>query len=190
MYNFWIIIGISTIIWILPLFKQYRTEYFYFFLVLSLSDVVVIPVSILFYITPQIIYPILGAFLVLSLLEINRIKIALLFLITGLTIFLCWKFNIRLLHILYSLYNFAILLIILYQFMQHLLAKNVVSIFFVFLIAYEFSLVLKNIVIFTNLVEGAALFYVTTTFEIIFGIIFAFVNVNTKVYKLPVKDIE
>jgi hypothetical protein len=187
---FEIIFYISIIVWLCPLFRQYRTKYFYFFLVLGLTDVVVFILIKLFHINPQLIYPFSGVLLVCSLIELNKIKITLLFFITGLLIYLCWKFDLRLLVVLYSVFSFVSLLIILYHFLQFVVSKNAISIFFVFFIAYEFSLVLKNIVVFTNLIEGAILFYVTTLFEIAFGIIFTFVNVNTKVYKLPIKDIE
>ena len=187
---FWIVILVSAVVWLLPLFKQFRTEYFHFFLVLSLSDVVVIPIAVLFRINPQIMYPIFAALLILSLKKIKKMQITLLFIITGVLIFLCLKLDPRLLYILYSFYSSAILLIILYQFLQYIMSNNSVSIFFIFLIAYELSLVLKNIVVYTNILQGVTLFSITTFFEIGFGIIFTFVNVNTKVYKLPVKDIE
>jgi len=181
---------ISIIIWLLPPIKQYKTEYFFFFLVLALSDVITLVFSLLFHLNTQIMYAFSTAFLIVSLVRLDKIKIALLFIATGLLTILCWIYNSKLLFVLYAMFSFIILLIITFQFLQNLILKNSISIFFVFLIAYEFSLLLKNIVIVTNIIQGLTLFFVTTTFEIVFGIIFTFVNINTKVYKLPVKDIE
>jgi hypothetical protein len=187
---YWIVAYISIAIWIFPPFKQLKTEYFYFFLVLALTDVIAFLFTRFLHINPQLTYLFSALFLVISLVKLNKIKIVLLSSLVSILIFICSKNDSKLLFVLYALFSFAILLIILYQFMQYLINKNSISIFFVFLIAYELSLVLKNIVYYTNLIQGVTLFSITTLFEIVFGIIFTFVNINTKVYKLPVKDIE
>jgi len=190
---YYIIAYISIFIWLFPPIRQYKTEYFYFFLILALTDVVVfllIKLIKLFPTNPQTIYLFSAVLLILSLVKLDKIKAAFLFCLVGIIIFICNKYDAKLMLVLYALINFAILLIILYKFIQYLMNNNSISIFFVFLISYELSLVLKNIVAFTDLLQGVTLFSITTLFEIAFGIIFTFVNVNTKVYKLPVKDIE
>jgi hypothetical protein len=87
-------------------------------------------------------------------------------------------------NIINALLQSIILIIVFNDLLKFVFENDAISIFFLFLLTYVFSNVLKNIVVYTDLVNGIVLFYITTFFQIFFGIMFSFVNVKTKVFSL------
>lgn len=54
---------ISMIIWFIPPFKQRKTEYFYFFLILALADPITYALYFSIKLTPIILSPIIALFI-------------------------------------------------------------------------------------------------------------------------------
>ena len=183
----YIVFLVTVLVWLIPPFKQYKTRYFYFFLILALMDPISFVIMKSFHIVPQAISPVIAVLLIYSLIK-NEYKNALI-IIAVMLLLIVIELILKndLLSLLNSIIHLMILGIIIINFLKYILEKNAVSIFFIFLISYELSSILKNIVYATDIMEGIVLFYITTFFQIFFGIIFSFVNINTKVFPISKK---
>jgi hypothetical protein len=89
-----------------------------------------------------------------------------------------------------ALIHVVIIFIILNNLFQQLNLKYELNLFLVIFVSYELTGIMKFIVAYTDAVNGMVLFYLTSFLQIIYGILFSFINVNTKVFKLRVKELE
>lgn len=184
-----IVIIISIIIWFLPLFKQYKTEYFLFFLILAINDPINILLMYLHTLNWQFVHITFSVILVYSLLKRNK-KNALILISTLLLMYVVvWHYpDIN--KIFNALIHVVIIFIILNNLFQQLNLKYELNLFLVIFVSYELTGIMKFIVAYTDAVNGMVLFYLTSFLQIIYGILFSFINVNTKVFKLRVKELE
>lgn len=158
--------------------------YFYFFLVLCLTDPVIYIIGLLTHIKGQLVFPFFSLLLMYSILKINKWNTIMVVILSVVITLIVLNSSLVLITYLTAFLHVFILIIVFNDFSKFILEKNAISIFFLFLIAYELSNVLKTIIAYADLLDGYVLFYVTGFFQIFFGIIFSFVNVNTKVIPL------
>ena len=179
----------NTFIWLIPPFRQYRTKYFLFFLLIAVSDPLAITLWKSFQIIPSLVYLIMNLFLLCSLLKIHYLKIVSAISLTIILILFQNVFKHAQIDLLNTFMNIIILVVIISDFLRYIVENDAISLFYVFLISWELSMVLKYLVSKTDLIQGPVLFYITTFFQIFFGIIFSFVNINSKSFPISKKII-
>ena len=177
----------SILIWLFPPVRQYKTEYFLFFLILAVADPVMLLLTkfLLFQVTRTNL--IITYLLILSLLNRNRVKknwiIALIFLLVLLTaaIDLTLEDVYRIKIILSSIILFIILKDSLLDFNK----KHTIQLFYLVFILYEITIIIKFIFAATRTHTGTVYFYTTGFFEIFIGLFFCFFNKkNSPSFKL------
>ena len=134
----------NTFVWLIPPFRQYRTKYFYFFLVLALMDPVVLIFWRLLLINPQLISPVVALFLIFSLFPISSKNILLTFFSCLVLILGEPYLNNTQILLLNALIHIVVLVIIINHFLKFTAEKNSISLFYIFVISYELSTILKN----------------------------------------------
>lgn len=158
-------------------------------MILSLADPFTFFLLILTHVKGQLIFPFFTLLACISLLKFNKRKALIVIAFTiGITIFII-NATVQQIMVLNAGIHIIILAIIFDDFLKYIYDNNAISIFFLILMAYEFSSALKSIIAFTDLIHGIVLFYLTSFFQIFFGVVFSFINVNTKLFTLTRKEI-
>jgi len=169
-----IILYLSMLAWIFPIFRQYRCNLFYFFLFLGISD----PLSGLFmkltHFSPVIISVIIAPLLFYSI-NIDRKKK---FSITPVEIFVfvltaVLYFTISNLDIIMLVIHTLILIRIIFKIILELHHKQIVNIFHIVLAFYMTTSVASLIIYLNGDHQAIILFYINLAFQILLAIFFA-----------------
>ncbi|MBK7630564.1 MAG: hypothetical protein IPJ23_07670 [Ignavibacteriales bacterium] len=169
-----IVLYVSTIAWIFPIFRQYKCNLFYFFLFLGLSDPLTILLVKIFHIHPGIISVIVAPILFYTV-NIDRKKD---FNIKPLEIFVVVLTAILLL----TISNFDIILLIihtlilirvLYKILIELHHKQLVNLFHIVLAFYMTTSVASLIIYLNGDHKGIILFYINLAFQILIALFFS-----------------
>lgn len=178
---------LSILIWLLPPIRQYKTQYFTFFLILALFDPILYSVYLSFGIHPLKFYPIMTFLLIISLSNIRKqfLWIATSLVILMLT-YVYQNDTERLYYLCLILYS-IVLYQIINKLMQIIIQKRVLNLFLSLLLFYALINELKFIAIALDLYQGAMSYYLATFTQIFFGIIFSFITITTKNYPLSSK---
>jgi hypothetical protein len=177
-----IITYFSMLAWIFPPFKQYRTNYFLFFIVLAISE----PINTLLFFLQIHFKPYLVMILILyySLLpKTGRTKIFLsIAFLLSIPAAICLSQNYQV--IIYIILFLGIFLIIIQEFMLYIEKYKALNLFYMLLITYILSLIYKMIAGVLDLIHGMVIFYLTSFLEVLFGIFFTFINIKTRDFRL------
>lgn len=169
-----IILYISTIAWIFPIFRQFRTNLFYFFLVLGLSDPVSTFAIKVLSLRPEniqiIISPIL--FWALSIdrkkkFTINKLEIFV-FILTYVLYFLIDNYNITLLIVYVAITIRSIFIVIIELHIKHLI--NFVHVVLAF---YMISSVVSLLIYLNGDHQAIVLFYINLAFQTLIAVFFS-----------------
>ena len=168
------IIYISTIAWIFPIFRQFRCNLFYFFLLLGLSEPLSTVAVKVFYLRPEIIQVIIAPILFYTInidrqkkFIINKLDIFI-FVLSYVLFFLIKNYNITLLII----YTFILIRVIFKNIIElHLHQKiNIVHLVLAF---YMISSVASLIIYLNGDHTGIVLFYINLAFQTLIAIFFS-----------------
>ncbi len=185
MNNVLIIIFTLTFIWLLVPIRQFGTKYFLFFLILGLLDPIFILSFNIFKISVEPIFLIgtglltYGVFVNLS--NANRL------LATGTMLVVCVlsavfvrDYYLHIILFIHLIIFFCFLTIILKEFSERRFLKY----FYILLITYEISLLVKFFLTISFHEIAAAYFHFTSIIQILIGIAFLFINEkNSKAFK-------
>ncbi len=163
---------LSYFCWVIVAFRQFKTEYFYFFFLLALGD----SLSLLIYlgtdlIPANVVLPI-SILLPISIHKTpnqKQLLLVVIFIISS--SFLTYKLNESLINILMLGINFLVAISFVIKLVLKL-KSNIFSITDVLLVSYMFGAILKYLNILINVSEGLILFGITTLFQSIIGIVF------------------
>lgn len=176
----YILFFISVLIWLFPPVRQYRTEYFLFFLILAIADPVGALLNIFLAVKPIHENLVITFLLIIALVDTERLKkrwifvfLSFLILMTAM-IFLPFKSMYGIKILLSSIVLFIILKNALLYFNQ----KQTINLFFLVLILYEITIIIKFIYTASRTHTGTVYFYTTSFFEFFIGIFFSFFNKN------------
>ena len=185
----YIIIITGSIAWLLPPFRQYKTKYFLFFLILASIEPIMDILGIIFHLSIVKIYPVFGILVLFSLIKLNRKNIVLLlgFITAGILI-VCY-FPELVLRIFMILIQTMILLVIIYDFLIFTNEHKTLNLFFILLILYQIMVVYKFVARILDIHNGIVIFYLSGFIQIFFGILFTLFNVNSKNFQLFKEDI-
>jgi len=168
-----VLIYISIFIWILPVIRQYKGTYSFYFIILALSDPINLVAVKYLGLPPNIFHAIaaLGLFYSIgfSIQDINK----------------HWIFHLIILvmfiFLLYSLTNLLLLIcffhgLILYKFSKTLIESSFelekLNIFHMLLVFYELSIIINIIMLISNTVQSVILYYSTLSFNFLVAIFF------------------
>ena len=167
---------IALIVWIIPAFRNYKTNLFVFFLLLAVHD----PLSILFklLINPHLdlIYSVVITFLIiLSLIRVKRKQILLICSISAIILcylaFIFLSVHTKMLILMMQLV--FVFLIILKKFAEYSIVNRAYNIFYIIVIFYLLTLILKFLTVFIGSDYAIEYFIITTVFQILFGLFFS-----------------
>ncbi|OGU75848.1 MAG: hypothetical protein A2V93_01075 [Ignavibacteria bacterium RBG_16_34_14] len=171
------IVLINSLVWLFVPIRQFKTRFFFFFLILALFDPTAYVWGQIFKSNTAVPY-LFGTIVLLypALFEIKKqIKFGLILaLFTAGLIVVFYAINISI--IIQIVIHFIIFVSFLKVMVVFFSLNRKLLLFHLMLVLYEFSLLLKFFVFYNEVGIGPAYYYVTTVFEIIIGIFFIFFN--------------
>ena len=178
------VVTLSVIAWLMPPFKQQRTEYFLFFLILAFAD----PLMLLFFylrlFPVEHLYVVVELLVIYSLIKKNNLN-RIIILAAGVAyVFLYKSVGFDAAFLLGAALHTVILLIVVYRFLLHTKNRKMLSLFYILLICYELSVILKMLAVVVDIKSGVTQFYLVSFLQITFGILFTIFNVNSKDFRL------
>ncbi len=183
----YLIITLSIVVWALVPFRQYKMNFFTFFLILALSDPIMVLLHSIFPFYPARFYSATSPLLIFSLLNIGKIRKRYLFyiFITIINIYISASLNILIIK-LDLLFQFLIMLYIIFgKTLYEIYRNHKISIFYTVFNIYILTFIFKNLIIIINLNKGFYYYYLTSVLEILIGIYFIFYNEkNSAIFKL------
>jgi len=161
------------IVWIFPAFRQFKSNLFYYFLLLALSDPVALLFLFLAKIETGITHSVVGILLFYSI-EFNWKNLL-----------ENWKFNLMVLIVFVSaffmlpeiiLFVLICHLLILSKFMKYIIIRlhglGEINCFYLVLVFYELTILVNLIVFISETNIGYVLHYITLSFELLIAIFF------------------
>ncbi len=183
----YILLVVSIVIWIFIPFRQFRGNYFVFFLILATLDPLTVFIRALISIHPLRIYSICSIFLIFSLFDRKSFKkrIPLIFTIILINTLIALFSSFQFLQIDLFLLNIIIEFFILERTVLFIQEKKYINLFHLVLNLYMLTLIIKYFVIMIDVKTGINYFYVTSSFEILIGVYFLLANEkNSTIYIL------
>ena len=184
------VLYLSSFVWLLPPFRQFKTFVFNYFLILGIADVLVIFFNKYLQLTFLDFYLFVSYCLFVALQKpeyLKRKKI--LFLVSGLIVIVLSFIKLGIGIHIFSLSFLHLLIIfrILYLFVMKVVQRQAINFFYLVLAFYEFTVLLKFLnFLFELKIEAQTYFYITTGFELLVGIFFTMFREDSPklVYKL------
>jgi|WetSurMetagenome_2_1015567.scaffolds.fasta_scaffold04925_5 hypothetical protein len=164
----------SIFFWLLPAIRHYKKKYFFYFLILALSD----PVNILYvrligyplYIT----YSVAGFALFFAITSGNNKNKNLFTYPTLALLLILGTIYIKNLLYLVLIFHFLILLTFIKTSILSIYLENQVNLFYVALVFYELSVVLNIAMVLGDSDIKVIIFFITLSFQILLAIFFTF----------------
>jgi len=171
---------VSIGVWLIPPIRQFKGKYFYFFLILAVMDPISMGFRLLFKQTiPVGVFSYFTYFLLASLFSFKTYKNHLpLFVSISLLMFLLIFFGFNKSQNLLAivLFHFGILFIILRKFITTYAFNGQLSVFYIFFILYELTIIIKLFYVLFRFGDATAFHYITTSAQIIFGLFFSIIR--------------
>lgn len=171
------ILYISTIAWVFPIFRQYRSNLFYFFLFLGICDPLSMLAVTIFHIKNELIAVIIAPILFYAInidrkkpFSINKSEIFV-FILAYSLLFILKDYNIILL-ILHTLITIRVI----YKNIIELHLNQKVNLFHLVLAFYMISSVASLIIYLNGNFQGLVLFYTNLAFQTLIAIFFSIFN--------------
>jgi hypothetical protein len=178
-----LIVYFNILMWLLPPLKQFKGGYFFYFVILALTDPLANIQFALTKLSPFYFYGPASAVLLLSSLyyihKLNKSSLKyylLLFLVCTMLVLLYRNLKTEL--ILLILIHSNISLFFIYRFYEKYFYRNIMYVYLLVLIFYEFTIVLKLFVFLFDVKTGAIFMYSMDILE--FFICFYFIFFNFK----------
>lgn len=166
----------SNIVWLFPAIRQFRGRYFLFFLVLALSDPINLLITWEFHIKILVLPVIITYVLFLSVISIEYLKknfpiLFVFFLVLMTPPFLSSKVNI--IYTQLVLVFTLILMTILKTLITAYVEQKKLNLFYVVLIFYLLTLILKYFNLLLGFADAYAFFIITSIAQFAFGLFFS-----------------
>ena len=173
---FKIIIYLTIFIWLLPPFMQFKERYFYFFIILAISDLISIMAQIFFHINPSYIFIFISYLAYLSImskiiLKKNWYLFLILFLIITSFLFSFNSLSTR--YFIFVIVNILIFIKFLFTFISEIGLHKHIKYFLIVLLFYELTVIFKFINLITGFTDAYSYFIITSIFEFFVGVFFS-----------------
>ncbi|MDP2037099.1 MAG: hypothetical protein Q8L04_06920 [Ignavibacteria bacterium] len=165
----------SIVVWLFTPIRQYKTRYFWFFLVLALTDPIVTVVAKNFLIVASKLYVPFNVLFFFSLIDYKKITVyKILFYLTiivlGYFSFIhVWEYGV----FFFTAILFLVLVLIIKQSFQFVIEKGSINIFHMALIFYQALNVFKSLSMLLNFSTGVWFYFISNVVQIFLGIFFA-----------------
>ena len=169
---------ISLIVWLFPAIKQYKTDYFYFFIVLAVADPLMMSFLFILRLTAQTTAPFFQLIQIGSLRPKKLLWLPLALIFLFIFVWFIKESNNALL-LTGSIGHLIIFMMIISRLIDQLNKRQLLSGFLVLLSIYELINVLKVLIVVTDLLHGITQFYIASFFQILFGLLFSFISVKS-----------
>lgn len=165
------------ILWLLPVFKQLRGGFFLYFAIIALCD----PVGKfnVYVLKLHPVYTHLFVGLLISITILYHCRFLNYKYLTGLIIlFLITYFSLHKLELIYPIIGlrFLVLVTVLTYLIKEISRKQVVNVYFLVILLYELTIVLKFTALAFSYYPGIYYFYITTAFDLLPCTYFIFYN--------------
>jgi hypothetical protein len=181
----YIILYCSMVIWLFPPMKNRGTEYFAYFLLLAIADPVNVLTSYLIHIQRNFLSLMFGFFFAASLVKSKKTQYAFLALSFLLPVGLyVMKMSPMVSFYISTSMQVVIVFIVAMRIVMYLKQNYSLNIFLCILMIYVSITVLMRIAVIVNLHQGSISFVLGGAIQILFGLAFIFININTKNFKL------
>jgi|WetSurMetagenome_2_1015567.scaffolds.fasta_scaffold139609_3 hypothetical protein len=181
---------LSQIFWLFPAVRQFKTDLFFYFLILAVMDPIVDVARLTMGGIMYNVYVIMSFLILLIFIYINLKKIyffAAVF-ISLVLVFFSFFARISYCYDLLILSQVCILLFLIKRALFFIATYKNVNIFHLVLILYETSLIMKLLALLTNAEVGQSYFLITTIFEIFIAIFFSIFKEDNKKMLLSIKS--
>ena len=183
-----IVIIVSLIIWLFPVFRQYKSNLFYYFFILALEDPIVYVTFIFTNIPVTVIHSIAGILLFYAVdkdwKNIFKNRIMNLILIGGFLVALFTLSNLMFLIL-------TLHLLILSKFIKYIIIRlfnfSEINCFYFILIFYELTILINLIVLLSGTNVGYLLHYITAAFQMLVAIFFIIFKEDSQLLKISLK---
>ncbi len=165
-----IIFYINVSFWLLPPFRQKGCKYFLYFLILALSDPIVMIINWFRPLESSVYYLVVSTFILIVLLKKKYLLLTLI-----LILFAAIYLSNPEIRMFTFLVHFIILLYFLREFIMIISKDSGILIFNLMLVLYEASIIFKFAASYLS-IAGYLYFYLTTAFEIFIALFFAIFN--------------
>ena len=184
---------LNDLIWIFPIFRNWRTKFSYYFLILGITDPIAMLFAFVFHISIFKIYVVDSLLLIPAIFNFRLSKkhnfaaMAVYFLILSVIIFIKINQDTNA-FLLMMILHIIVFLIFLKLFLEDTKGKNSFKLFYIILLLYEATLVLKFIIIMALTMDALALLFISTVFTCLIAVFFIIYNEeNSPVVKLKSK---
>jgi len=180
------VIGYAVnIIWLLIPFRQMKTNYFFYFVVYTITSGLLLLDDILL-IHPAKIYLGQGFFLIFSLYDFKKIPHYIFFIsgILAISILLPFLISTEIITLCLIIQHIFIFFIVLRKAILYSALYEKLNLFHFVILLFEISVITRFIVIIGDIKTGVIFFYLTAAFGILIGIYFLLYNENNS-FKFP-----
>jgi hypothetical protein len=183
-----LIINVSIFFWLVPVFRQYKGNYFFFFLILALADPFAFLCVAVFNIQPALIHAIaaIGLFYSLDTIRQDFWRLWLLNLIIVVTFVIALLLQTNPLFLI-LIFHFLILIIFIKKVMLKLYQSGEFNWFYLILIFYEITAMVKLIVFISGADIGILYLYFTVAFQFLIAIFFSIFREESPALRIHLK---
>lgn len=179
----------SVIIWIFPAFRQFKSNLFYYFLLLALADPTAYLFFVLFKINTSVTHSVFGGILLLYSVDFdwNRILKNWIVNLAVVVAFVTALFLLSNLILLIIVCHF----LILSKFVKHIIIQlhglSEINSFYLVLVFYELTILVNFIGIVDKTTIGFTLHYITLSFQLLIAIFFILFRSDNKSLVISLK---
>jgi hypothetical protein len=181
-----IIVYVSAFFWLFPPLRQFKGRYFYYFLVLALTDPIALFIAPVLKIDNVFIHSLCSLLLLISIVSLDSLKklisILILVIISAAFYFIVLQNS---LFILLSIHP-VILIILIHRSLLFIADRFEINVFILTLIFYEISLIVNFIVFISGTDLGIIFFYLTVSFQILVAIFFILFRDDSHVLSIKI----
>lgn len=178
---------LSILIWLMPPIKQYKTQYFTFFLTLAICDPILYSMYLIFKIQTLKFYPLFIFLLIISLSNIINKLLWLASFVIIIILTYIYQNDTKTLYYLCIILLSIIIFLIISKLMLMIIQHKVLNVFLSLLLFYSLINVLKFISAALSINQGGFSFTLASFSQLFFGISFSFITINTKNFSVPPK---
>jgi hypothetical protein len=183
----------SIILWLLPPIRQFRSDYFYFFIIIALTDPITHVLRWYFYSGTNIQIIILQIALVFSLFQPEILKkyiiAVIIFAVVILSLSVLKPTEMIDLYLIIFI-NASIFIIFLKRALVNIINKKEINIFHFALLFYEMIVITKLLNVILQFANALYYFYISTIFQYLLAVFFFMLREDNRKIIFPLKSLQ
>ena len=184
-----VIFVISSIVWLIPPFKQKGTEYFIFFFIYAIHDPLIVLLLKILKIRVDLTLVFVITLVIISIMKSKTYATILISIsFTAAILIMLYELSATAIHEISIFLYFAMLCIVILRVAEQFMNNKTLNLFLIILIAYVTISMYRHLAASINPDVGIIGYYLGLAIQILFGIAFSFININTKNFMLIKED--